>query len=348
MPIEIPGAVQWLTPIVVGADWPEGDEDALRRLAEAWTEAGDGLESVLDDTESFVNSALQCMQGETADAFEQFGSKLTSDDELLSQLRDLCEQLGQSCDDAAMEIEYTKLSIIAALLILAAQIAAMLAAAAATVGGSTAGIPVAQAATQLTVKQIIQQLLATIAKNIAQSIVVNVGLNVGVDAAIQGGQMLSGNRDNWDGEKTGAAAKSGVAAGIAGGAVGSLSGPAPVAGAGAKEFTQAAAYGAGKGALEGSLGAGINNELQGNDQEPDSLLAGAVSGVPGGVLGNTHDLNGGIPDSSTPGGQAADAIASDAGPTMVNADDEAAATAPEDVSLPDSDELNLPENPGIS
>jgi hypothetical protein len=39
MTIQIPEAVQWLVPIVVGADWPEGDEDALRRLAQAWEQA---------------------------------------------------------------------------------------------------------------------------------------------------------------------------------------------------------------------------------------------------------------------------------------------------------------------
>src|SRR5699024_2378863 len=176
MTTEIPGAVQWLVPIVVGADWPEGDEDALRRLAEAWIEAGSGLDSAIEDAEAAVNAALQCMQGQTSDAFRDFGGKLTSDEELLCQLRDLCEQLGESCDGAAAEIEYTTLSIIAALIILAAQIAAMVAAAAATFGGSTAGIPAAQMATQLTVREIIQQLLVNIAKNIAQSIVVNVGL----------------------------------------------------------------------------------------------------------------------------------------------------------------------------
>lgn len=336
MTIEIPGAVQWLTPIVVGADWPDGDEDALRRLAEAWTEAGSGLDTAIEDTEAAVNAALRCMEGRTSDAFRDFGSELTSDDELLSQLRDLCEQLGESCDGAATEIEYTKLSIIAALIILAAQIAAMVAAAAATFGGSTAGIPAAQMATQLTVRSFLQQLL--------QNIVINVGLNVGIDAALQGSQMLSGNRDNWDSEKTVAAAKSGAAAGIAGGVVGAAPGAAPAANAGGREFTSAAAYGATKGAFEGTLGAGLNNKFQGNDQDPKSLFAGAMSGAPGGMLGSTQDLNGGIPESSTPGGQAADAIALDGGPTMVNKDDETAATAPNDPSLPNERRLDLPDD----
>ena len=43
MTIQIPEPVQWLVPVVVGTDWPEGDEDALRRLAQAWGQAATAI-----------------------------------------------------------------------------------------------------------------------------------------------------------------------------------------------------------------------------------------------------------------------------------------------------------------
>lgn len=291
MTIEIPGAVQWLVPIVVGTDWPEGDEDALRRLAEAWTTAASDIDSVLDDTDAAVQAALGCMQGQTADAFTKFGQDLTSGDSSpLEQLRKLCEGLGEGCDSAALEVEYTKLSIIAALVILAAQIAAMVASAAATFGASTAGIPIAQAATQVTVRTIFQQLLT----KIAQNVLVNVGINVGVDTLIQGAQVMEGNRDltDWDGGKTWSAAKSGAAAGLASGVVDGLGGAA--LSKGTNSFTDAAAYGAGKGALSGSLGSVINSNFQGSDVTAESVTAGAATGAVGGALGGMQERHAGL------------------------------------------------------
>ncbi len=293
MTIEIPGAVQWLVPIVVGTDWPEGDEDALRRMAEAWTTAASDTESVLGDTDAAVQAALGCMQGQTADAFTKFGQDLTSGDSSpLEQLRQLCEGLGEGCDSAALEVEYTKLSIIAALVILAAQIAAMVASAAATFGASTAGIPIAQAATQVTVRTIFQQLV--------KHIVVNVGVNVAVDGGIQLAQAGAGNRDKWDAGKTGSAVVSGVAAGLAAGTVDGAAGVVgnklgtnlmnPVT----SSFTEAAAYGTGKGALSGSLGNLYNDGLRGELASGNDLLAGGTSGAVGGALGGMSDRHQGL------------------------------------------------------
>ncbi|MGV9482800.1 hypothetical protein ACWDNR_25995, partial [Gordonia aichiensis] len=38
MGIEIPDELQWVAKWILGAgDWPEGDETAMRRVADAWT-----------------------------------------------------------------------------------------------------------------------------------------------------------------------------------------------------------------------------------------------------------------------------------------------------------------------
>lgn len=297
MGIEIPGEVSWLFPIVVGASWPEGDETALRRVAEAWTQCGVDIEGVISETEGAVRSALGTMKGDTHDAFEKFMKDFCNGDAgHLPELKKLCEALGEGADNAALEIEYTKYSIIAALIILAAQIAAMIASAVATFGASTAGIPIAQAATQLTVRTFFQQLLT----KIGQQILLNVAINVGVDGAIQGLQFAKGDRQSWDWSNTGNAAVSGVAAGLAGGLVDGL---APgigqqvgkdLAGNATKNFTEAAAYGAARGSISGVLGNTINQGLHGQAPGINDITSGAISGGVSGATGGMQSRHEGL------------------------------------------------------
>ncbi|PKW15271.1 hypothetical protein [Saccharopolyspora spinosa] len=293
MGIEIPDAVKWLTPIVVGASWPEGDETALRRVAEAWTTAGQDVDDVIAQTEAAVQASLGTMQGQTHDAFEQFVKDFVNGDAgYLPELKKLCESLGEGADGAALEIEYTKMSIIAALIILAAQIAAMIASAVATFGASTAGIPIAQAATQITVR--------TIFMNLLKQIAINLAINLGVDGAIQGIQFAKGDRKSWDLSNTLEAGISGIAAGVAGGLVDGAAGalgnklgknlvePAT------RSFTEAAAYGAGKGALSGMLGNTINKALHREMPGWGDLTSGAISGGVAGATGGMQSRHEGL------------------------------------------------------
>lgn len=203
--MEMPESLQWLMPIVVGASWPEGDEEKLRAMRDAWTAAAKSVEEVLGDGNNASKAALGCMSGQTAEKFEEYWQKYVEGDAYLVNLQQICTDLAAGCDNAALGVEYTKLSIIFALGILAIQIAAMIASAVATFGTSTAGIPIAQAATRITVQMIFQQLV--------KQILINVAINVGVDAAIQGIQFAKGDRKSWDVGKTVDAGIAGVAAG---------------------------------------------------------------------------------------------------------------------------------------
>jgi hypothetical protein len=275
MTIQIPEPVQWLAPIVVGADWPEGDEDALRRLAQAWEQAARVISSATGDGNVAAHAACGAMQGEAADAFAEYWDRFVAGDEqFLITLQQACEQLAQGCDETALNVEYTKLSIIAALTILAAQIAAMLAAAFATFGASTAGIPIAQAATRITVQLAFQELIKQIALNVA--------INVGVDVAIQGLQIAQGDRSfsEWDSGKTTDAGISGVAAGVASGGVGLAS---DALGHTTTSFGQAAVRGANEGAIAGMAGNALTDLAHGDAPSARSLVSGATAGSIGGV-----------------------------------------------------------------
>ncbi len=299
MGIEIPGAVEWLVPIVVGADWPEGDETALRRLSEAWTQAATAVGEVVVEGNGASAAVLGCMTGATSEAFDAYWKQFVEGDAYLVNLQQLCTDLASGCDDAALNIEYTKLSIIAALIILAAQIAAMIASAVATFGASTAGVPIAQAATRITVQMFFRELIKQIA--------VNVAINVGVDLAIQGGQALAGNRTSWDAGKTLDAGIAGVAAGIAGGTVGAVS---KGIGTTTGNFVEAAGRGAVEGAIGGAGGNILNNFAHGKFGVEDTLNAatsGALSGSVGGAVGGMSTRHEGLANTwgsgTSPDGQ---------------------------------------------
>ena len=283
MGIEIPDAVKWLTPIVVGASWPEGDETALRRVADAWEQAAKAVGEAIESGGAAAGAALGCMTGDTADAFDQYWQKFVGGEAYLPTLEQLCNDLAAGCDSTALNIEYTKLSIIAALIILAAQIAAMIASAVATFGTSTAGIPIAQAATRITVQMIFRELV--------KQILINVAINVGVDAAIQGLQFAKGDRQTWDLDKTISAAKSGAAAGIAGGLVGAGSG---ALGGVTGNFGQAAARGAAEGFIAGAAGNALSEAFHGRAPTLEGMTAGGVSGTPGGALGGMGNRHAGL------------------------------------------------------
>jgi hypothetical protein len=280
MTIQIPEPVQWLVPLVVGTNWPEGDEDALRRLAQAWEQAATAICQATGEGNVAARTALGTMQGEAADAFAEYWDRFVAGDEqFLVTLQHACEQLGEGCDEAALNIEYTKLSIIAALLILAAQIAAMIAAAFATFGASTAGIPIAQVATRVTVQLAFQKLISQIV------------INAGVDVAIQGLQLAGGDRESWELGKTADAGLAGVAAGAASGGVGLAS---AALGRTTSRFAAAALRGAGEGVIAGAGGNALNDLAHGTAPSLQSLGSGAVSGSVGGVLDGTINRHRGL------------------------------------------------------
>jgi hypothetical protein len=289
MTIQIPEAVQWLVPIVVGADWPEGDEDALRRLAQAWEQAATAIGEVAGDGDTAAQAARSAIQGAAADAFaEHWDRFVAGDEQFLVTLQQACEQLGQGCDETALNIEYTKLSIIAALIILAAQIAAMVAAAFATLGASTAGIPIAQAATRITVQLAFRELIRKIATDVA--------INVSVDAVIQGLQIVRGDRalTEWDLGKTVDTGISGMAAGVASGGVGLASG---ALGATTSNFGAAVLRSGGEGAIAGAGGNALNDLAHGNAPSLQSLGSGAASGSIGGALGGMTNRHEGLDET---------------------------------------------------
>ncbi|GLW95145.1 glycohydrolase toxin TNT-related protein [Actinokineospora globicatena] len=272
MSITIPSEITWLFPIVVGESWPEGDEDKLRALADTWRTAGGDVDDVIAQAKSAASQAIGGMDGQAAEAFEKYWAQFVEGDEAyLTKLRAACDGLGESCDNCALEVEYAKYSIIAALVMLAIEIAALIAAAFGTFGASSAGIPIAQAATRITVQMIFRKLITAILREVLTE--------VAIDAAIQGLQMAKGDRKSWDLAKTGGAALSGAISGLVGGGMDFI----PTRATGLPGRT---AEGAFRGMAEGAGSTVINAAVTGQDLTAGDLLrAGVSGGVSGGIGG---------------------------------------------------------------
>ena len=207
MGLEIPDEVKWLS-WIVGQDWPEGDETAMRRLATAWQDAATGVDELTGDLQSSAGKVLSVVEGPAADRFQEFWDKfVTTDPQYLPKLAETCRALAKQCDDGANEIEYGKYMFIALLIVTAIQIAILIANMIETFGASAAGIPVAEGAAQLTARQIAQKILTDLLKSVALAELQSVGL----DVLVQGIQVAEGHRTSWDFGKTGAAAVDGLA-----------------------------------------------------------------------------------------------------------------------------------------
>ncbi|ALG12886.1 hypothetical protein [Kibdelosporangium phytohabitans] len=334
MGIEVPGEVKWLAAKVIGTDWPEGDETALRRLADLWEDAAKAVDEVAKDGDAAAKAALPGMKSEGGEKFRQHWDGFTrGGDADYPRLAALCRKIADACRKSATSIEYTKLSIIAALIILAAQIAALVASAVATLGSSTAGIPIAMTATRVVVMKLLTELLKQIA--------INVAINLGVDLGIQTYQAASGNRDEWDAGKTGKAIQAGAIAGAAGGLVGGGATAASIRaanrpvtrltneageeiaeqqsrvfsravantmGTNSSNFGSAAARGAAQGATAGAVGNVSNDFVNGKrgSELLGSAIAGSSTGAVGGALGGTVNRHEGLKDAYFPDGQGLD------------------------------------------
>jgi len=235
MGIEMPAEVRWLIPIVVGDSWPEGDETALQRLGDVWKQAATDVDEAMRQAEDAVKQATSHMDGEAAEAFKKYWEKFVKGEEAtLPKMKDVSEKLATACRNCAMQIEYAKLSIIIALVLLAIQIAVMLASAVVSFGASTAGIVPAQLATragvQIVFRQLVQRLMQQVGRNLIGKLALQVGIevatSVATDLAVQGIQLAKGSRDTLDTSLTLDAAKSGLISGVVGAGVGAGMGKA--------------------------------------------------------------------------------------------------------------------------
>ncbi|MFE0022785.1 glycosyltransferase [Amycolatopsis sp. NPDC059021] len=270
MSLQIPSELTWLVQIVGGDAWPEGDEDKLRVLAVAWEEASRELTAVQGEVDSVTAAVLSALQGTASEEFRKFTQAFKAQ---VPDVAVTAKQLGDLARETALQVEYAKYMIVGTLIMLAMQIAWALANAFWTFGASTATIPAMQAAARISVQVVL--------KNLVMAVLFGIVFQVGMDAAIQGIQMLKGDRTKWDTDLTKGAAIAGAIGGVIGfglGAAGKRFAP---------KFSHSIAGEMTKGGLHEWLTEQVSGVVQGNwnGLNPAAASAGAIEGAVDGIGG---------------------------------------------------------------
>lgn len=201
----------WVYAVLVGQQWPQGDEDKLRGAAQAWTDAINGLLTIADGGNATARNVNYSVQAVSAEQFNTYWDQwVDGDDSYLGELAKQCEVLASNLLQQAQETEYTKWTIDITVVIVIVQLVIMLALAAATAGGSLTGwalaITIGRQAVIEAILRFVEQVIAAVLPDvIAQTIM-----------------MADGHESGWDWGKTGQA----VAGGVVGGVVGSVAGAA--------------------------------------------------------------------------------------------------------------------------
>ncbi|MFB4301422.1 ADP-ribosyltransferase [Actinomadura sp. NTSP31] len=312
MGLEIPAEVQWLS-WIVGSDWPEGDETAMRRCADAWRQAATSINELVGDVTGTVNNVRGTLDAEAAEKFQKnLDQWTTTDPRLLPSMAEACGKLADVLDNGALDIEYAKYMFIALLIVTAIEIAMLIAAAFETFGASTAGIPVAEAAAQtssrLIFKELMEKLTEKLGEKLLGSILKGAAFGAlqggGLDLLVQGVQIAEGNRKGVDWGKTAGATFDGAIGGAISGGIAHGAGKIPGVGDAAATplgnmFKGAAREGVSE-AISGVAGTVATSAIHGDPLTWDAVAKGATSGAFGGAVGGgksgLHDF-----DVPTPG-----------------------------------------------
>ncbi|KAF0959767.1 WXG100-like domain-containing protein [Rhodococcus sp. T7] len=222
MGIEVPGGVRWLAEKVVGADWPDADETAMERLGQGWKDAGASLDDIIDEADAAIRSALSGVRGDVETAMAQEWARIGADG-ALHELSELFHELGDTLDWSADDIRVAKLSIIAALVALAAELVAVAVASAMTFGAASPAAFAAEAATQVAVRMIMRQLITSLlrraAVGAAKGAAGGAATQAGLEAAFQRYEIHVGRRDTVDWGNVAEAGGKGAVQGVVKGAV---------------------------------------------------------------------------------------------------------------------------------
>lgn len=209
----IPPELPWLYVLLVGQDWPQADEDALRRCAQDWTDALSGLVDIATHGNLAAQGVNYSVQAVSSDTFDAYWKRYTDgDDSYTGQLAQQCQQLAGLLLQQAEQVEFTKISIDIQIIILAIQLLWDLVIAPLTGGASMAEGMAAAGVARLTVRKFLFDLLKSVL------------LAAAPDAITQGIMLAEGHRSQFDWKELGQAAQMGAIGHLVGMGVGKATG----------------------------------------------------------------------------------------------------------------------------
>jgi hypothetical protein len=216
----VPPEVQRLLEILVGNDWPEGNEGDLRAMAAGWRDLAGRMQRITEDAQTAAASVAQGVTGQVLGAFESSISPIISENGYLAGLTTTCAGLADALESVALEIETLRILIIEQLIFLAAQIAADIAAAAFTFGESLTLIEPEMLATRAFVTMLIRKTIVVLVTHLTES-VANQTVTTFTAQFIE---FCQGRRSSFDAGQIALAAQNGAIGGAVGFGLGNLGG----------------------------------------------------------------------------------------------------------------------------
>ncbi|WP_280456157.1 hypothetical protein, partial [Nocardia brasiliensis] len=222
MSLYLPPELSWLG-WIAGGTWPEGDEDKVWAVSDAYKDAAAALRTVIPDIEDAKRTAVAAYpEGAGGDKIAAMFDQMLVGDQSMESLAKFMDQISDAAFDFGTQIEAAKLTTIISLIALAIEIAwawmfpptAPVEQAAAQVATQTA---LRRARTQLQnrilakVLSVFGEKFAGLSKNWILKILEGMLISGGMDAAVQLGQMAAGHRKKFGWEQFGAAVASGGA-----------------------------------------------------------------------------------------------------------------------------------------
>ncbi|GHJ94044.1 hypothetical protein SNE510_35630 [Streptomyces sp. NE5-10] len=213
MAINPPEGIADFLAFVSGMEWPEADEDHMRRVAEHYASVAEDLETLSGYVIELIPIVKNDFEGEAADAFLLTMRDLTGDTagaNQLEQTAELSRQLSEVALKVANQVEYTKIMAILQLVQLLAEILFATLFSAFTFGAVWGPVSALFAATREGLHQLFRWLLQTI---ISQTFIGIVG-GVFQDTVIQLYQLTSGHTSSWNTESLLDSVKQGALSGV--------------------------------------------------------------------------------------------------------------------------------------
>ncbi|NBE83350.1 WXG100-like domain-containing protein [Micromonospora rubida] len=211
-----PEGLEWVTFVLVGENWPKGDEDGMRALAEAWLRLGEDLAPLEGQLRSVVAQLEAAGQGPALAAAREFLLRISGGSgAALPKLRKAIDDVAGGAKKVALEIEYTKLMIIGFAVILLHMLMKLVFLSVISGGAaSAAAAPIVE-----TFRQVVLRLL----KRLVLAVVQGALFMVLLDVAVQGFQVVvlkTRDLKEWDLKKTGFMAGIGALGGAIGWSLG--------------------------------------------------------------------------------------------------------------------------------
>ncbi len=140
---------------VLGFTWPEGDEEKLFELGNAWTRFAGSLTGQTADATAHAQNVWQVNVSDTTSAFEEAWKSAKGPINSLDDAARTCELIGVGLMVCAGIVLALKISVIVQLVTLVIEIAQAIATAVVTFGASLAEIPIFRAITKLILDQLL-------------------------------------------------------------------------------------------------------------------------------------------------------------------------------------------------